>query len=194
MMEMVDQTGSSYFKGRSLTSGRLPVLCNDNDTFLVYAYSLPSYNFLGEDNIGYDSVFITNEDTLLAVELYAISVAAPSSADLCRLYAFPRDRSGNKVSGAKLVIQLKGNNVEDTCTTPNTPIVAYEASGTISNANDSGFTFIDVIKSKCLLKRGATANAVKYKVGIDFGTHIDWEVKLLTVPDSSSHAVTRYGN
>lgn len=197
LLEIVDKSGNTYYQD-AIPSGTIPILCNDNDTFLVYVHALPQYNFLGEGGagteIGYDSIFIVNGDTTIDVSGYPISVGTPSSADLCRLYAFPRDRSGNKVSGAKLVIQLKGDNVEDTCTTPNTPIVAYEASGTVSNANDSGFTYIDVIKSKCLLKRGGTASAVKYKVGIDFGTFTDWEIKLLTVPDSTSHAVTRYGN
>jgi len=196
MLEVIDKSGNTYYQGR-LPSGKIPVLCNDNDTFLVYAKALPAYNFLGEGGagteIGYDSIFIVNGDTTIDVQGYAISVTAPSSSALIRLYAFPRDINGDMVTGARLIVQLQGNNIEDART--GTPLLDYEQYGTTTSAGDSGFTYIDVINTRLLLKQGRsdtlTAATVKYKVGIDYGNTIDWKWND-TTPDSTTHRITRY--
>lgn len=194
--EVRNQSGVTIFKGFTDANGKQVLALTENDTILVISQGIPNWNFPGDSASGFDSIFVTQggdfTDTIYGTVL---SVTAPSSSDLIRLYAFPRDISGNKVSGAKLVVQLRGSGIEDART--GALITNYELDGTITNAADSGFTFIDVIKSRLLLKgsRSDTTDAatVKYKVGINYGTHINWMWND-TTPDSSSFRITRYGN
>lgn len=193
MLEVIDKTGNTYYKDKK-AAGRIPVPCNDNDTFLVYGHAMPTYNFLGEGGagteIGYDSIFIVNGDTTIDVPGYAMSIAAPGSADLCRMGVFVRGMGGEIVTGVRMRVQVRGSDIMDTCASPHTPIVIYETYGNPSDA-DSGFTYVDVIKSKCLLKKGAVASAVKYKIGLDYGTKVDW-IWEGAAPDEDTYNVTEY--
>lgn len=186
---IVDQTGSQYLNTQTNTAGYVSVACDDNDTFLVYVRAMPSYNFLGENDIGYDSVFIVNGDTTIDLQVYRLAVSSPSNPDVCRLFAYLRDAGGEVLSGGQLIVTVLGGNIEDTCN-GNTPITNRVIYGIISDA-DSGLTYADVIKSKCLLKQGGVASSVKYKVEIDYGIRVDYKWTD-TIPDIDTLRVTRY--
>ncbi len=170
----------------------IPIAVDDNDTLIITARGLPTYNFLGEggagSEIGFDSVFISG-DVTVDVKGYRLSVAAPSGADLCRVFAFLKDASGNPLSGGQIVATPLGKNIEDTCSGP-APVARKTIYGNISDA-DSGFTFVDVIKSKCLLKLGGVAGAVEYEIKVIYGTTINYKWRD-PIPDQDTLRVTKY--
>jgi hypothetical protein len=185
-IEIKNQVGQRIFNENTNSGGYVLFNATINDTVLAYVRALPMYNFLGDNKVaGHDTIFVTGTmtDSLLG---YEVEITAPSSADLCRAYIDVYDNSGNPIVGAQIFAKMQATNVQDTCNL--TSIGAFEMRGTVSDA--AGRTYIDLIKSKCLLKTGSTTG-IKYKIGIDYGDYIDWKFND-TIPDSTTFNVTRY--
>lgn len=151
MIEVVDQTGSRYARTKTNSAGYLPLAVDDNDTFLVYGRQLPEYIFPGEgsagNQIGYDSIFITNGDTSVAIQGYALGVGSPSAANTTRIYGYAFDSEGNPVKGAVFTAQLNAlaPMVRDTCS-DFLPVKLF--SQVKSDVN--GFFYIDLLQNDCI--------------------------------------------
>ena len=128
-----------------------------------------------------DTIVVTGNQTSSILGRNYV-VASPVAADLCRVYAWTRDpNSGGIVSGAVLYAIPEGNNIKDTCN--NTVIVKRAAISSPSDA-DSGFVYLDLIKSKCLSSQN------KYRFEIRWGNETIFKPKSLTVPDSATWLLT----
>jgi hypothetical protein len=190
-----DMLGNKYIDGHTNTSGILAFPAHVLDSFKVTIFSQPTYGSPGQNATGFDSIFVNSSgnDTAITLQLYPTSVTAPGSSDLIRLYFYPRDFQSNKVGGARMIVQVKGKELQDGRT--KTPIIVSEAYGTTSDATDSCITWIDVINTRLLLERGRSdtteAATVKYKIGIDYGTYVNWIWEDTTV-DSTTYEVTPY--
>jgi hypothetical protein len=186
LVQVKTQTGQTYLYQETGTSGYVRFTADTGDTLLAYVYAQPGYTFAGEGSAGYDSILIGAVDKTDTLKGYPLTVGAPSSADLCRLYSHIYKPDGTPQEGVRLVVNIIGANIEDTCN--NTTLSSYELFGTYSNT--SGYTYIDVVKSKCLLK-GNGDTGVEYKVGLDYGTSINWKWKG-QVPNQDSLQVTAH--
>jgi len=185
LMQVKDQAGYEYYYEKTGTAGYVRFTAATGDTLIVYVFAEPAYTFTGESS-GKDSIFIGAANYTDTMKVYPLAIGSPSSADLCRLYSHVYKPDGTAQEGVRLVVNLIGQNIEDTCN--NTVITNYELFGTYSNS--SGYTYIDVIKSKCLLK-GDGNTGVEYKVGLDYGEFINWKWKG-QVPDQDSLRVTAH--
>ena len=75
-----------------------------------------------------------------------VVIGSPTSADVCRVYHYIYNSSGQPLRGGYIIAQVRGRNVVDTCN--NTIIARKEFNGKPSDS--TGLCYIDLVKSKCL--------------------------------------------
>jgi hypothetical protein len=185
LVQVKDQAGYEYYYEKTGTAGYVRFTAATGDTLRAYVFAEPAYTFPGESS-GLDTIIIAAANKTDTLKVYPLSIGSPTSADLCRLYGYVYNANGSAQEGVRLIVNIIGTNIEDTCN--NTIVTNYESYGTYSNS--SGYTYIDAIKSKCLLK-GNNNTGVTYKVGLDYGDFINWKWQG-QVPDQDSLQVTAH--
>jgi len=136
---------------------------------------------------GYKGGYVFDRDTIVVAagmtdtaNAYNAIIGTPSSADLCRVYAWAYDPQGNPIADATLTATLQGNSVRDTCN--NTVIVKYENTSNPSDA--TGYLYVDLTKSKCFNKEN------KYLFQLTYPSGETINVGKQSVPDSSTYMLT----
>ena len=174
LAKIVVKTMAGVVEGNLFTEsgGQALFTLTTGDTFTVWGYK-------GGYVFDIDTIVVAAGMTDTANAYNAI-IGTPSSADLCRVYAWAYDPQGNPIEGGLITATLQGNRVQDTCN--NTVLVNYTQTGSPSDA--TGYLYLDLTKSKCL------DGQQKYQFYITYPSGETINVGKQSVPDSSTYMLT----
>jgi len=150
----------------------------ENDTLIVTCNRAGYY--FPPDTIIVDSTIFTD-----TVKGYALPIAAPGAANVCRAYMYVYDNSGNALRNAQLFAMPQNDNVQDTCN--GTVIGKRLIVGKVSDS--TGYTYVDLIQSDCLFRLGI--DSLRYDIWVNWNNTKQWEYKNYYVPAQDSVRITK---
>jgi len=132
--------GNKTYTATTDINGRATFGLTVGDSMKMFA------NIVGYSFRAWDTAYVSAAGVSDTIYGSTINVGTPSSADVCRVYTYAFDNNGTLIEGAKLTATLVGNNIMDTC---QGAIIVKPYVEAFSNS--SGYVYLDLIKSKCLL-------------------------------------------
>jgi hypothetical protein len=134
----------------------------------------------------YDTVTVVAAAKTDTMQGYNINVGSPTATNLCRVYGYVYDISGDSIQGASVKAVLGGRSVRDTCA--NVTLATGFAVDTVTTS--SGYWCLDLIKSKCLLPATGVSTTTYYNLTITYPDGTIILDRKINVPDSTSYRVT----